>query len=84
MSDSNAHSDKLLSNLFEEPVVRTVLPNGLTVVFLEEKSSPLISLQAWIKTGSIHEDGLLGSGVSHYLEHMLFKGIRGEGSGYPL
>jgi len=76
MSDSNAHSDKLLSNLFEEPVVRTVLPNGLTVVFLEEKSSPLISLQAWIKTGSIHEDGLLGSGVSHYLEHMLFKGSK--------
>ena len=35
---------------------------------------PLASVQVWVKTGSIHEGANLGAGLSHYLEHMLFKG----------
>jgi zinc protease len=31
-------------------------------------------VQVWVKTGSIHEGDYLGAGLSHYLEHMLFKG----------
>jgi zinc protease len=31
-------------------------------------------VQVWVKTGSIHEGAHLGAGLSHYLEHMLFKG----------
>jgi zinc protease len=31
-------------------------------------------VQVWVKTGSIHEGAQLGAGLSHYLEHMLFKG----------
>ena len=35
---------------------------------------PVASVQAWVNTGSIHEGQHIGSGVSHLLEHMLFKG----------
>lgn len=59
--------------LFAEGVVRHVLPNGLTVLHRPDFSCPLVSIQVWVKTGSIHEGPLLGSGLSHYLEHMLFK-----------
>ncbi len=31
-------------------------------------------MQVWVKTGSTHEGAFLGAGLSHYLEHMLFKG----------
>ncbi len=50
------------------------LPGGLTVILQEDRSAPVASLQAWVGTGSIHEDRWLGAGLSHLLEHMLFKG----------
>ncbi|MBL9153159.1 MAG: insulinase family protein [Verrucomicrobiales bacterium] len=53
--------------------VRT-LPNGLELIVREDHSSPVVSLQAWVRTGSIHEGEWLGAGLSHFLEHMLFKG----------
>src|SRR5467141_643541 len=53
-----------------------VLPNGLTVIVQEDHSAPVASVQAWCATGSIHEDEHLGAGLSHILEHMLFKGTK--------
>lgn len=53
-----------------------VLPNGLTVILDPDPTAPVVSAQWWVETGSIHEDELLGSGVSHFLEHMVFKGTR--------
>ena len=50
------------------------LDNGLEIIVNEDHAAPVVSLQAWVKTGSIHEDGWLGAGMSHFLEHMLFKG----------
>lgn len=50
------------------------LPNGLTIIVQEDKSAPVASVQAWCETGSIDEDKHLGAGLSHILEHMLFKG----------
>ncbi len=58
-----------------DQVERHVLDNGLTVI-LKETASPLVAIQVWVKTGSINEGELLGSGVSHYVEHMLFKGTK--------
>ena len=52
----------------------TTLDNGLTVIVREDHSAPVVSAQAWAMTGSIHEDKWLGAGLSHVLEHMLFKG----------
>lgn len=38
------------------------------------QGSPVISAQIWVETGSQHESALAGSGISHLLEHMVFKG----------
>src|SRR5262245_48473250 len=52
----------------------TALDNGLTVIVREDHSAPVVSAQAWCMAGSIHEGKWLGAGLSHVLEHMLFKG----------
>jgi zinc protease len=53
-----------------------ILPDGLTVIVQEDRSAPVASVQAWVATGSIDEDAHLGAGLSHILEHMLFKGTK--------
>jgi zinc protease len=52
------------------------LPNGLTLILDPDPAAPVVSAQIWVETGSMHEDRHLGSGVSHFLEHMVFKGTR--------
>lgn len=71
---SSAQSHELIERLFKAPVERHTLANGLTLVHRPDFSSEVVSVQVWVKTGSIHEDAFIGSGLSHYLEHMLFKG----------
>ncbi|MFO7726148.1 MAG: pitrilysin family protein [Oceanipulchritudo sp.] len=63
-----------LQSLLAETPESIVLDNGLQLVFQEVPEHPVVSTQVWIRTGSIHEEGALGSGLSHFLEHMLFKG----------
>src|SRR5436309_2566351 len=53
-----------------------ILPDGLTIIVQEDHSAPVASVQAWCATGSINEDERLGAGLSHILEHMLFKGTK--------
>src|SRR6201993_4111039 len=53
-----------------------ILPNGLTILMQEDHSAPVASVQAWCATGSIDEDQHIGAGLSHILEHMLFKGTK--------
>jgi zinc protease len=65
---------QLLDRFWREPVQRSVLANGVTVILKQDRSAALSSVQVWVKTGSIHEDAQLGAGLSHFLEHMLFKG----------
>ena len=52
-------------------VFTETLSNGLEVLILPT-NSPLISIQLWVRTGAINETPK-NSGISHYLEHMLFK-----------
>ena len=59
---------------FPPGVTLTTLDNGLTLIVREDHSAPVVSAQAWAMTGSIHEGRWLGAGLSHVLEHMLFKG----------
>lgn len=49
------------------------LNNGLTVVYEHIPHTQLVTVQAWIKTGSANEDSQ-NNGISHFLEHILFKG----------
>ena len=65
---------EILNRLFEEEIKRVTLPNDLSILLKEEYASQLVSLQFWVKTGSIHEGHWLGAGLSHYIEHLLFKG----------
>ena len=71
---SSAADSRLLERFWNEPVERAILPNGLTLLIKRDASAQLASVQVWVKTGSIHEGDQLGAGLSHYLEHMLFKG----------
>ncbi len=53
---------------------RRVLANGLEVLFVHRPGIGLCTVQAFVRTGSAHEGRWDGSGISHYLEHMVFKG----------
>jgi zinc protease len=61
-------------------VKKWVLPDGLTLIVQEDHSAPVASVQAWCATGSVDEDERLGAGLSHILEHMLFKGTKTQSS----
>jgi predicted Zn-dependent peptidase len=52
---------------------REVLPNGLTILSEEMEHIRSISIGIWIKTGSREEDPRW-NGISHFIEHMVFKG----------
>lgn len=53
----------------------TTLPNGLTVVLLEDHSTPIVHLQLWYHVGS--KDERIGrTGFAHLFEHMMFKGSK--------
>ncbi len=53
---------------------RFTLDNGMVCLLKEDRSAPVVSIQIGVGTGSIHEGDLLGAGLSHYIEHMIFKG----------
>jgi len=50
------------------------LDNGLEIIVKEDHQHPLVSVQIWVKAGSIHEEHWTGAGLAHCVEHMLFKG----------
>lgn len=52
-----------------------MLPNGLKVLTKEVHSAPVVSFQVWYRVGSRNEHTGI-TGVSHLLEHMLFKGTK--------
>jgi zinc protease len=56
------------------------LKNGLTVVFVESHRAPVVSMQMWVRTGSADE-GKGEEGISHFIEHLVFKGSRKFGVG---
>jgi zinc protease len=72
-SDSAAAATPAIPSL--PPGVKLfTLENGLQVILREDHSAPVVSAQAWCRAGSIDEGAWLGAGLSHVLEHMLFKG----------
>ena len=53
---------------------RFVLDNGMIGLVKEDRSAPVAAVQIWVGTGAIHEGDQLGAGLSHFVEHMIFKG----------
>lgn len=68
------HASESLEGKTVSPLMRQVLPNGLVLLVQEDPTHPLVAFFAVVKTGSAGEGPYLGSGLSHVLEHMLFKG----------
>lgn len=56
------------------------LDNGQTVVIKEVRSNPIVTMDTWIKTGSINENDT-NNGVAHFLEHLFFKGSKNHAPG---
>ena len=59
--------------LAEQKVHEYQLDNGMKVIVKEDHRAPIVVSQVWYKVGSSYEYGGI-SGVSHVLEHMMFKG----------
>ena len=71
----------LSTPVLANPTHKTVLDNGLTVLIQEMPAAQTVSIYAYIKTGSTTEGKYLGAGISHFVEHMLFKGTAKRGVG---
>ena len=56
------------------------LDNGLQVLILEDHAVPLVTVQVWYRVGSRNERPGI-TGISHFLEHMMFKGTPTYGPG---
>src|SRR5712692_7392833 len=55
-------------------VFQVTLDNGLTVLIEENHANPVVSVQVFVRTGSIYEQEFLGSGISHFFEHIIHGG----------
>ena len=53
----------------------TTLSNGLRIITSERPQLETVSLGIWVKTGSAYEN-MVNNGISHFLEHMSFKGTQ--------
>jgi zinc protease len=76
-----ANANNIAPRLFEGAKKET-LPNGLTIISQVNPSSSLVSINFFIKTGSINEDNRT-SGISHFCEHMFYRGT-GQRSGVQM
>lgn len=56
-------------------IARYTLKNGIPVFIVETNASPVVSIQAWVSRGSAYETPE-EAGISHFLEHALFKGTK--------
>ena len=62
------------------PVKETTLENGLKIIVKQDHRAPVVVSQIWYKVGASDEpDGL--TGISHVLEHMMFKGTSAHKNG---
>ncbi|HEU4725527.1 MAG TPA: pitrilysin family protein [Candidatus Eisenbacteria bacterium] len=62
------------------PVFETTLENGLKVLIQEVRLAPVVSFAVWYRVGSRNESAGI-TGISHLLEHMMFKGTPRFGKG---
>ncbi|MBW1718794.1 MAG: insulinase family protein [Deltaproteobacteria bacterium] len=56
------------------------LSNGLTAIVKENHRAPVVAIQVWVQAGSVYEtEG--EKGITHLIEHMIFKGTEKRGPG---
>ncbi|MDD4702095.1 MAG: pitrilysin family protein, partial [Desulfovibrio sp.] len=71
-----AASEKVQNN--DQTITR--LPNGLTVYIIKDARFPLVATRLYVRTGSANEKPAQ-AGISHLLEHMVFKGTENRPKG---
>ena len=64
-----------MSFALEEGLSVTTLPSGQKVIIKEVHDNAIVKIDTWINTGSINEDDKT-NGISHFLEHLFFKGTQ--------
>jgi zinc protease len=67
-------------NRTTDAVVTATLDNGLRVLLLEDRRSPIVTVQVWYRVGSRNE-ARGATGIAHFLEHLMFRGTARYGSG---
>jgi len=60
---------------FGQELSITTLPTGQKVIIKEVKDNKIVKIDTWINTGSINENEN-EAGISHFLEHLFFKGTQ--------
>jgi len=65
---------QVLSSEKDARARRITYDNGYTLVMVP-KPGDTFNVSTWVRTGSIHEDANI-SGISHFLEHLMFKGTK--------
>ena len=64
----------------DSSVVEKTLDNGLKILVKRDSRAPVVVLQLWYRVGTSYEhEGI--TGLSHALEHMMFKGTKNRASG---
>ena len=79
-ADNSVNVPKTIE-LPDEAVSKKVLENGLVLLSKEIPREDLVAINIKIMAGSSLEEEYLGSGISHLVEHMLFKGTKTRGPG---
>lgn len=78
-----------MQNLIKKEIKYPYLTKPVTVyerecghkIVLAHKEGGLVNVSTWVKTGSINEDDS-NNGISHFLEHLMFKGTHKHPAGY--
>ncbi len=73
--NSNAPARELAPHLFKKK-----LQNGLTTIVKETPGTKVATVQIWVKAGSVYEEPQ-EAGITHVIEHMIFKGTPTHGPG---
>lgn len=71
---------KTVSNMNTNKISEFSLPNGLKLIVKEDHRAPVVISEVWYKVGSSYESCGL-TGISHVLEHMMFRGTKKYGAG---
>ncbi|MCB2182546.1 MAG: insulinase family protein [Desulfobulbaceae bacterium] len=75
MTPQTSEAKELAPHLYKE-----TLANDLTVLVKETPGTKVVTVQIWVKAGSIYEDAN-EAGITHLIEHMIFKGTPTRGPG---
>jgi zinc protease len=54
--------------------LRTILENGMVVILAEDHNAPVASIQICVRAGSVYEGKYSGTGISHFIEHVVDDG----------